>query len=66
MGLNLCRWRKEESMKKKSVKKLQLHRETLTCLEMAQGGKAAAGGTHYRSLCPDQCLPTDQETVLTD
>ena len=54
-------------MKKKSVKKLQLHRETLTNLETAKGGgKVAAGGTHYRSLCVDLCQPTDPETVLTD
>lgn len=50
---------------KKNVKKLQLNRETLTSLEMATGGKVAAG-THYRSLCVDLCQPTDQETVLTD
>ena len=54
-------------MKKRNVKKLQLHRETLTCLEMAKGGgKAAAGGTHYRSLCVDLCEATDTPTVLTD
>ena len=53
---------------KKKVKKLQLHRETLTWLEMAKGGgkAAGAGGTHYRSLCPDLCEPTDPVTVLTD
>lgn len=54
-------------MKKKNVKKLQLNRETLACLEMVKGGgKVAAGGTHYRSLCPDLCEATDPETVLTD
>jgi hypothetical protein len=53
-------------MKKKNVKKLQLNRETLACLETVTGGKAAAGGTHYRSLCPDLCEATDPETVLTD
>ena len=52
-------------MKKKNIKKLQLHRETLAHLEMAKGGKAA-DGTHYRSLCVDLCEPTDPETVLTD
>jgi hypothetical protein len=52
-------------MKKKNVKKLQLNRETLACLEMAKGGKAAAG-THYRSLCVDLCEATDPVTVLTD
>ena len=51
-------------MKKKNVKKLQLHRETY--LEMAKGGGKAAGGTHYRSLCADLCEPTDPVTVLTD
>ena len=40
--------------------------KTLICLEMAKGGAKAGGGTHYRSLCSDQCLPTDEETVLTD
>jgi hypothetical protein len=54
-------------MRKKNIKKLQLHRETLTSLEMVKGGgKAAADGTHYRSLCADLCEPTDPETVLTD
>lgn len=53
-------------MKKKSVKKLQLHRETLACLEMAKGGGEAAYGTHYRSLCADLCAPTDPVTELTD
>lgn len=53
-------------MKKRNVKKLQLHRETLTNLEMVKGGGKDAGGTHYRSLCPDLCQPTDPETVLTD
>jgi hypothetical protein len=53
-------------MKKKTIKKLQLNRETLTQLEMVKGGGRAAAGTHYRSLCPDLCQPTDQETVLTD
>lgn len=53
-------------MKKKIVKKLQLHRETLAGLEMAKGGKAAAGGTHYESICPDLCKATDPATVLTD
>lgn len=52
-------------MKKKTAKKLQLHRETLTRLELVQGGKAAAG-THYRSICADLCEPTDPETVPTD
>jgi hypothetical protein len=55
---------------KKSVKKLQLNRETLICLELAKGGgKVAgevAGGTHYRSICLDLCQPTDPETVPTD
>lgn len=53
-------------MKKNTVKKLQLHRETLVRLAMAQGGKAAGAGTHYRSLCADLCEPTDPPTVLTD
>lgn len=53
-------------MKKKTVKKLQLHRETLTQLEMVQGGKAAAAGTHWRSLCPDLCKETDTPTVLVE
>ena len=52
-------------MKKKSVKKLQLHRETLTSLEKVTGG-VNAGGTHYRSICADLCEPTDPPTVLTD
>ena len=52
---------------KKKIKKLQLNRETLSDLAMVQGGgKAAEGGTHYRSLCQDLCQPTDPETVLTD
>ena len=52
---------------KKNIKKLQLHRETLSSLERVKGGgKEAAAGTHYRSLCVDLCQPTDQETVLTD
>jgi hypothetical protein len=52
---------------KKTVKKLQLNRETLALLAMAKGGgKVADGGTHYRSLCQDLCEPTDPETVLTD
>jgi hypothetical protein len=52
-------------MRKKTVKKLQLHRETL--LEMAKGGgKDAGAGTHYRSLCADLCQETDPPTVLTD
>jgi hypothetical protein len=53
-------------MKKKSVKKLQLHRETLTCLEMVKGGGKEAGGTHYRSICVDLCQDTDPVTVPTD
>jgi hypothetical protein len=53
-------------MKKKHLKKLQLHRETLAWLELAKGGVKAAGGTHYRSICPDLCEPTDPATVLTD
>jgi hypothetical protein len=53
-------------MKKNTVKKLRLHRETLTGLEMAKGGGKAADGTHYRSLCADLCEPTDPATVLTD
>lgn len=53
-------------MKKKNVKKLQLHRETLIDLERAKGGGKVAAGTHYRSLCVDLCEPTDPETVLTD
>lgn len=52
-------------MKKKNAMKLQLHRETLTCLEVAKGGREAAGGTHYRSICVGLCEPTDPETVLT-
>jgi hypothetical protein len=56
-----------EAMKKKSLKKLQLHRETLACLEMVKGGKdAAAGGTHYRSLCIALCEDTDTPTVVPD
>ena len=51
---------------RKNVKKLQLNRETLICLEMAKGGGKAAAGTHYRSLCADLCEPTDPATVLTD
>jgi hypothetical protein len=53
-------------MKKKAIKKLQIHRETLTSLEVATGGGKAAAGTHYRSICLDLCEPTDPETVLTD
>jgi len=54
-------------MKKKAVKKLQLHRETLTCLEKVTGGLGKeAAGTHYRSICADLCEDTDQVTVLTD
>lgn len=53
-------------MKKRNVKKLQLHRETLTCLEMAKGGGKEAAGTHYRSLCVNLCEETDTPTVLTD
>jgi len=54
-------------MKKKNVKKLQLHRETLACLEMVKGGgKDFAGGTHYRSICIDLCEDTDEVTVPTD
>jgi hypothetical protein len=53
-------------VKKKSVKKLQLHRETLIGLERVEGGKAGAAGTHYRSICPDLCEPTDPPTVVTD
>lgn len=55
-------------MKKKSAKKLQLHRETLTCLEMVKGGgkEAGFGGTHYRSICADLCQDTDTPTVPTD
>ncbi len=53
-------------MKKRNAKKLQLHRETLAWLEMAKGDGRAAGGTHYRSICPDVCEPTDPATVLTD
>ena len=55
-----------KAMKKRAVKKLQLHRETLADLEMAKGGGKVGAGTHYRSLCVDLCQPTDQETVLTD
>jgi hypothetical protein len=51
---------------KKNIKKLQLHRETLISLEKVQGGKDAAAGTHYRSLCADLCQETDEPTVLTD
>jgi len=51
---------------KKNVKKLQLNRETLICLEMAKGSGKVAGGTHYRSICLDLCEPTDPETVPTD
>lgn len=54
-------------MKKKSVKKLQLHRETLTCLERVTGGVGKeAAGTHYRSICADLCQDTDPVTVPTD
>jgi len=54
-------------MKKKNVKKLQLHRETLICLEMAKGGDGrVAEGTHYRSICVDLCEATDPVTVPTD
>lgn len=55
-----------ESMKKKTAKKLQLHRETLTRLELVKGGGKAAAGTHYRSICADLCEPTDPVTVPTD
>lgn len=55
-------------MKKKSVKKLQLHRETLTCLDLVKGGvgKEAGFGTHYRSICADLCQDTDPVTEPTD
>jgi hypothetical protein len=53
-------------MKKKNVKKLQLHRETLACLEMAKGGVRVAEGTHYRSICVDLCEETDLPTSPTD
>ena len=54
-------------MQKKSAKKLQLHRETLICLEMVKGGgKDFAAGTHYRSICVDLCEETDTPTVATD
>lgn len=53
-------------MKKKSAKKLQLHRETLICLEMVKGGGKEAAGTHYRSICADLCQDTDLPTVPTD
>lgn len=53
-------------MKKNVVKKLQLHRETLAWLELAKGGVKAGAGTHYRSICPDLCEPTDPPTVPTD
>ena len=51
---------------KKTAKKLQLNRETLTDLEMVKGGGKVGAGTHYRSLCVDLCEPTDPITVLTD
>jgi hypothetical protein len=53
-------------MKKRNVKKMELHRETLTWLDAAKGAGKAAAGTHYRSICLDLCQPTDPETVLTD
>ena len=55
-------------MKKRTVKKLQLHRETLSCLEMVKGGgkEAGLGGTHYRSICANLCEPTDPLTEPTD
>ena len=47
-------------MKKRELKKLQLHRETLKHLEMVKGGVkqgGIAGGTHYESICLDLCQP---------
>jgi hypothetical protein len=48
---------REERTMKKNLRKLRVHRETLTNLSQVVGGlrQLEAAGTHYESICKDLC-----------
>lgn len=47
---------------KKALKKLQLNRETLQ--NLVTGGRVAAAGTHYESICKDLCKEEEPAGVI--